>query len=212
MEILTGSILTYMVVTMITPGPNNLTMLFIGANYGFLGTRKFLIASTVTFFIKVMLCGFLNVVLESYIPVAIVYLKWFGVLYMLYLGYVMAISGWKQDKANVVKDDNNTDVIEKRDNQTNNNFGYMSAVILQTLNVKSWITCLSLYAVYVMDKTADTWTMFIVGVIYTAIMIVASSAWGLLGSSLKSFIDKHRKPFGIIMGLSMLYAIAGILK
>lgn len=185
-----SSMLVYMAVTMITPGPNNLTMLFLGAEHGFGGTRKFLTASTVCLFIKTLMCGALDVGLAELIPVMVEYLKWVGAAYMLYLGYTMARSGWKSESAA---------------NSNNAGSTYRSGVVLQLLNMKSWLTCLGLYAAYVVPFTSSVITVIWVALLYTAFMLISSISWGLFGSAMRRFISRHRKPFGVIMGLSLLY-------
>ena len=79
------AMLLYIVVTCITPGPNNLMSLYLSANYGLAGARKYITASAASFFVKLLLCGALNVMLASVIPALIPYLKWLGAAYMLYL-------------------------------------------------------------------------------------------------------------------------------
>ena len=99
MRIFTSALLIYMLVSSITPGPNNLTMLFLGARHGFKGTLKFMTGSMLTFLVKGSLCGLLNLALADIMPKAVVYLKWAGAAYMVYLGVNMALSGFKAEKA-----------------------------------------------------------------------------------------------------------------
>lgn len=207
-----SAMLIYMAATMITPGPNNLTMLFFGAEYGFRGTRRFLTASTICLFIKTLLCGILNMALASVIPVMVNYLKWIGAAYMLYLGYTMARSGWKEsapggsdgsgssgDSDAAGKSAGNISAAQQTEST------YRSGVILQLLNMKSWISCLSLYAVYVVPANGSLLTIIWVAVLYTAFMLASSICWGFFGSSMRRFISRYRKPFGIAIGLSLLY-------
>lgn len=99
MKIFTSALLVYMLVSSITPGPNNLTMLFLGARYGFKGSLKFMTGSMLTFIVKAVICGLLNLALADIMPKAVVYLKWVGAAYMVYLGVNMALSGFKAEKA-----------------------------------------------------------------------------------------------------------------
>ena len=184
-----SAMLVYMAVSMITPGPNNLTMLYLGAQYGFRGTRRFFTASAVCLFLKTLLCGALNVALASFMPVLIRYLKWLGAAYMIYLGIVMARSGWKDGTLTGQQSEST----------------YRSGVILQLLNMKSWVSCLSLYAVYVMPLTTSLRAVVLVAVAYTVFMILASTCWGLFGSAMRTLCTKYKKPFGIVMGLSLIY-------
>lgn len=69
------TVVIYLAIQAITPGPNNLTCLYLGANYGFKGAQRFFISSSVFLFIKSLLCGGLNVLLSRYVPAAVEVLK-----------------------------------------------------------------------------------------------------------------------------------------
>ena len=125
------AMLVYMIVMDITPGPNNLTMLYLGSRYGLKGTRKFLTASVICFFLKMVLCGALNQALADFIPQIMNVLKWLGAAYMLYLAFIMAKSGWAKE----------TELNGQQREST-----YRSGVLLQILNVKSWIAAVTLFA------------------------------------------------------------------
>lgn len=184
-----SGLLAYMVVTMITPGPNNLTMMYLSAQYGFRGTVKFLSGSASALLVKVFLCGALNLLLAETIPALVGWLKWLGAAYMLYLAYVMGSSGWRSEG------------VAERKSET----GFGAGVLLQVLNVKSWISCLSLFAVYVVPVTAKLSVIAAVSVIYFLIMAAASMIWGLFGSVMRSICTRYRKPFGLVMAASLIY-------
>ena len=191
-----SAMLVYMAVSMITPGPNNLTMLYLGAHYGFRGTRKFFTASAICLLLKTLLCGALNLALANIVPVVVDYLKWIGAAYMVYLGFVLARSGWQKGEMTGQQSEST----------------YRSGVILQLLNMKSWVSCLSLYAVYVIPGGASAWTVVWTAVLYTLFMIVSSACWGLFGSALGRFLTKYQKPFGIVMGLALCWcAVTAVL-
>lgn len=71
-------LLLYIVITCITPGPNNIMCMYLGAHCGLRGARKFMTASIAMFFIKMLLCGILNVALADVLPEIVPYLKWLG--------------------------------------------------------------------------------------------------------------------------------------
>ena len=52
-----ASLMLYIVITCITPGPNNIMCMYLGAHCGLRGARKFMTASIAMFFIKMLLCG-----------------------------------------------------------------------------------------------------------------------------------------------------------
>lgn len=190
-----SSLLLYMTVTMFTPGPNNLTMMYLAARGGLPETRRFFAGSAVSLLVKCLLCGWLNVLLASRIPLLVGYLKWLGAGYMLYLAYMMGRSGWRE---------------EGEGRERGNTFG--AGVILQILNMKSWISCLSLFAVYVIPVTRSLSVIAGVTVLYFLFMLAASFSWGFFGSVLRRFVSAYKKPFGLIMAASLVYcAVTAVL-
>ncbi len=185
-----SAMLLYMVTTMITPGPNNLAMMYLSARRGFRGALRFFAGSASALLVKVLLCGGLNVVLADLLPPLIEWLKWLGAAYMLYLAWNMGMSGFRKGG-------------DSGDRSGGGSF--LSGVALQCLNMKSWISSLSLFAVYVVPHTTAFAVIAAVSLVFVAIMAVASAIWGCFGSMLRSFCNTYRKPFGLVMAASLVY-------
>ena len=120
--------LVYCAIMAVTPGPNNLMSLYLGASGGSRFWR-FFAGSMAGLFVKCALCGLLNVLLAEKIPALVPYLKWLGALYMLYLAFGMVRSGLKP----------------AGDDQRSGEGSFQSGILLQVLNVKSWVAALSIF-------------------------------------------------------------------
>lgn len=188
--------IVYLFIQSITPGPNDLTCLYLGGRYGLKGTMRFLIGSQSTLFVKTLLCGGLNIVLARIMPQIVSVLKWFGAAYMLYLAYLMARSGWE-------------DEISLKGQQKESTI--RAGIILQMLNAKSWIAGISMFAVYVMPVRTDFGAVVICSFIFIVIATICSIIWALFGSAIKGFIENHKKLFGIVMALSLVYCAVSAL-
>ena len=188
-------LIVYLIVLDITPGPNNINCLYLGARGGLSSIRKFAIGSMSALFVKAFICGCLNVLLATVIPTVVVYLKWAGAVYMLYLAWHMAKSGWEED-----------------DTESKFDSSIKSGILLQTLNGKSWVASMSLYAVYVIPYSQKFVHILIPAGIFTLFAIVSSLVWGGLGVAIKGLMAKYKKPFGIVMGLGLVYcAVTAVL-
>ena len=185
-----SAMLLYMVTTMITPGPNNLSMMYLSAQYGFRGAMRFFAGSASALLAKTLLCGGLNVALADLLPPVVEWLKWLGAAYMLYLAWNMALSGFRKSDG----------AVERK-----NGAGFLSGVALQCLNMKSWVSGLSLYAVYVIPHTTAFSAMAAVSLVFVGLMAVASTLWGCFGSVMRRFCNTYRKPFGLAMAASLVY-------
>jgi len=190
------AMILYLAATAFTPGPNNLMCMYLGANYGLKGSRKFITASMASVFVKALLCGLLNVALAAVIPSVVPVLKWAGAAYMVYLAWTMLKSGKKQEET-----------AEKQGEST-----YSAGILLQILNMKSWVSALSLFSVYVVPYTTKLWAIAAGSGIMLALLIAASLSWCLFGRAIKNVYNKYKLPLSIIMALSLVYcAITAVL-
>ena len=190
------AMILYLAATAFTPGPNNLMCMYLGANYGLKGSRKFITASMGSVFVKALLCGLLNVALASVIPAVVPVLKWAGAAYMLYLGWSMLKSGMKKEET-----------VEKQGEST-----YSAGILLQILNMKSWVSAISLFSVYVVPYTTDLKAIVAGAGIMLGLLIVASLSWCLFGRAIKNVYSKYKLPLSIVMALSLVYcAVTAVL-
>lgn len=184
-----SAMLLYLAVSSITPGPNNLMSMYLGIHYGIRGSRKFLTGSALTLLAKALICGGLNVLLAKWIPAASVYLKWLGAAYMLYLAFCMAKSGF-QKAGTQEKSGENT---------------YMAGVLLQCLNMKSWITALSIFSVYVMPYTTAMTAVAGVAFVFFLMILASSMIWCLFGQSIRRLYERWRLPISLLMAASLVF-------
>lgn len=190
------AMLLYIAVTCITPGPNNLMALYLSANYGLKGAKKFIVASAAGYFAKNLLCGGLNVALARVIPQVVPYLKWIGAAYMVYLAIHMLLYGFRASQAET----------ERRGEST-----YRQGILLQCLNMKSWVCSLSVYSVYVISYTTSISVILIVAVVNTLLMVASTLCWGAFGSAFRRVYDAHRKAFSAVLAVSLLAcAVTGL--
>ncbi|MBR6574145.1 MAG: LysE family transporter [Clostridia bacterium] len=191
-----SGMLLYLAVSAFTPGPNNLMCMYLGATYGLKGSRKFITASMASVFVKALLCGLLNVALASVIPAVVPVLKWVGAAYMLYLAWTMLKSGMKGGQ-----------VGEKKGEST-----YSAGILLQILNMKSWVSAISLFSVYVVPYTTALWAVLAGAGTMLGLLIAASLSWCLFGRAIKNVYEKYRLPISILMALSLVYcAVTAVL-
>lgn len=188
-----GALTLYQSVMGITPGPHNLMCMYLCAEKGIKGAYRFIIGSIIGYTVKCLLCGFLNLVLASFIPKLMPVLKWVGCAYMVYLAVHLLISGWKEEPE------------EKAGAKTDGKTTYGSGLLLQVVNVKSWIACLSVFSVYVIPFTSAASAIIITVLISTLCVIIASILWGGCGQVMSSVYRKYKKAFCVIFALSLLY-------
>lgn len=192
-----SGMMLYLCVTMFTPGPHNLTMMYLSARRGLRGTIRFFLGSASALLVKLLLCGALNVLLADLLPALMPWLKWLGAGYMLYLAWKMGTSGFR------AQDDEQEGAGEGR---------FVSGVALQCLNMKSWVAALSMFAVYVVPYTTALSAVLLATAVFMGMLVLSTLLWGCGGTLLRRFCREYRKPFGLAMGASLLYcAVTAVL-
>lgn len=189
--------LVYLAVTSITPGPNNLMSLYLGANYGLRASRRFLYGSTFGFAVKALLCGALNVAIATVIPTAVGYLKWLGAAYMLYLAWTMLRSGFAG---------------EKQESARGGEATFAAGILLQVMNVKSWIGCLSVYSVYVIAHTTAAGVIVAVALLSTVLIGASALCWMCFGSAFRRLYSAHRKLLSVVLAASLAVCAVTVLQ
>ncbi len=203
-----AGIMIYMIVGGITPGPNNLMAMYLGARYGMKGARRFIIGSMASVCVKMLLCGLLNLALAAVIPGIVPYLKWLGAAYMAYLGIHILISGIKESKKQAESGDSDEEESVKAEEGSS----YRDGILLQVLNIKSWIYALSIFSIYVIPHSRAFSAIVLWSLASTAVLIVSTLLWTAFGTAIKKLYAKYRLPCDIVMCASLIYcAITALL-
>mgnify|MGYP004733051591 FL=1 len=180
--------LTYSVIMTMTPGPNNLMCLYLGAKGGFRAFWRFCVGSMGALCAKCVLCGFLNLLLAEKIPALVPYLKWLGALYMLYLAFNMVRSS-----------------IKNADDKAGNGEGTVrGGILLQVLNIKSWVAALSLFSVYVIPYTAAPGAILLSSLTFAVMGTAASTLWCAFGTAIQSLYRRFRLPVSIALAATLV--------
>jgi threonine/homoserine/homoserine lactone efflux protein len=167
----------------ITPGPVNMINLSSGVTYGYKRTIPFVSGATVGFILLliVLSMGFMQVI-DAY-PIFLKYMSLGGAGFILYISYKISIS--------------EPDISAQRVNCPT----FMEGFLLQWLNPKAWLACMSGISLFVDEKSYLPLVLFIS--LYFVICFISLSSWAILGDKLKVLIgSKTRlKFFNYVMGI-----------
>lgn len=180
--------LVYCAIMAVTPGPNNLMSLYLGARGGWRGFWSFFGGSMTGLGVKCVLCGLLNVLLAEKVPVLVPYLKWLGAAYMLYLAFCMVKSGVRSGE----------------DEEKSGEGTFRSGVLLQVLNVKSWVAALSIFSVYVIPFTTAVIAILSAAATFTFFCGLASLLWCGCGTVMQSLYRRFRLPVSIALAVMLV--------
>lgn len=170
----------------ISPGPVNMIILSSGVNYGVRKTLPYVTGATIGFSL-LLLCiglGFYQVI-SSY-PSFFTYLAIAGSLYIIYIGY--KIASCKPD----IK-------VEKKDIPK-----FYQGFILQWLNPKAWIACLS--GVSIFSSTESYLPFLKFSAIYFIVCYLSLAIWAVLGDKVALLLknDFRLRVFNVLTGLLLV--------
>ena len=188
--------LAYVFVTTFTPGPNNILAMSNGIRFGYKRTLRFLAGVFTGFFLILLACGLLNVVLVSLLPQVQFWLNLLGAAYMVYLAIHIMRSGVVEDGLN--KSDLNS---------------FTAGFALQFLNLKVILYGITVFAMFITPAFQESLKVSLFALVLASVGFLASSCWALGGDIFRHSLRKHYRLFNFAMVALLVYtAIAGLLS
>ncbi len=186
--------ITFSIVTIFTPGPNNISSMGFGVKYGYRGTLKFLIGVCVGAFAVFILAGFFSTFIAAYIPKVFPYVKYAGAAYIVFLGVQVMRSS----------------ITQKKENKTEARF--YQGILLQFLNVKGIIYCLTVFTVFIHPHYTSIFVTLLFAGILNVVVFISISLYTVGGNVIKVFIKRERvyRAVNIVLGLALMYSAAAI--
>ncbi|MGB7403473.1 LysE family translocator [Arcobacter sp. KX21116] len=176
---------SFALVMSISPGPVNMMIITSSINNGFARTFSFISGATIGFILLLICIGLgLSKIINTY-PDILLYVEIFGFSFIIYLGIKILSS---KPSLEVNKNDKI-------------NLRFHEGFLLQWLNPKAWIACISVVSMY---SSSELFTIFVI--IYFFVCYLSLSFWGVLGSKVTRFFDTDFKlrVLNIIMGLILI--------
>lgn len=174
----------------ISPGPVNMTILSSGVNYGFRRAFSIVSGATIGFVLLLIVVGLGLSNIVAQVPFFYDLLRYAGSCYMIVIGYKILTAR---------PDMKTTDAQE---------LNYRHGFLMQWLNPKAWIACLSGVSAFGLNDSYSMLTIFVC--IYFPICYLSLSAWAFIGVKLV-FLTRMKNGirwFNIAMGgMLMLVAV-----
>lgn len=188
-----SAFLTFTFITAFTPGPNNILALSSGSRYGFRGSTP-IVAGICTGFLCVMIvCGVTAFSISVLSDRVITVMKYVGCAYIIWLA-------WKIATENIT----NTDTAQTKT-------GFLSAFILQFVNIKIIIYGLAAFSSFVLPYYDSSMAVILFILVLTLIGSAGVLTWALVGSALQRFFARHARVTNVIMAVMLLGCAVSLL-
>ncbi len=177
----------------ISPGPVNMMIISSGINHGVKKTMPFVSGATVGFTLLLVLIGLglMNVV--NLYPSLLGFIEIAGASFIIYMGYKIA---------------NSVSELTLK-NQDKKTLKFYEGFLLQWLNPKAWIACVSGVSMFVSSNSA----FLIFVIIYFVVCYISLSLWGVLGQKATIFLNTaiRLKLFNIVMGGILIFSASSLI-
>ena len=192
-------LVSFVMVTTFTPGPNNISSASMGVVYGYRKTLTYLLGIASGFFLVMMSCAYLSSALLNVLPAAERYLRWIGACYILYLAVCILLHS-----------NHSTSEPEKPE------MAFAKGFVLQLFNPKVAVYGLTLYSTFLAPIASRIDYLSLSAVAFALTAFVATSTWALFGAAIKNKMksDLFRNIINISLSMLLVYTaveLSGIL-
>ncbi len=168
-------LMTFALVSTVSPGPNNIMLMTSGANVGFIRTIPHMLGVVLGFSVMVALIGIGLMEIFTTYPVAHQILKSACIVYLIYLAMKIAMS---RPASNNSLDDYKP-------------LSFLAAANFQWINPKAWSMAFTAVSVY---NVSATWHgILLVSLVFAVINIPSVSIWTYAGQQLQVFLSSPSK-------------------
>jgi threonine/homoserine/homoserine lactone efflux protein len=192
------AVVLFAISSSVTPGPNNITVMASGVNFGIRKSLPVFMGICVGFSVMLLLVGIGFGQIFEQIPVLHTFIKFFGTLYLLYLAFLIATA----------------DEITKSNTQAQP-LTFLNGALFQWLNAKAWVVATGAIAAFT-TVGIDFYTQnIIIALTFLVISFPCVGIWLFFGSTLKSRLKstRSRRVFNYSMaGLLVLSVIPVIIE
>ncbi len=182
---------TYILISVFTPGPNNIFASVSSAKSGIKKTMRFMLGILLGTFIVFAITGLFNVYLYQNIRIITQIIGIAGGLFIIYLAIRMFIGRNSDDK-----------VLIRNDKL------FLMAILLNFINAKTIIFGLTV-ATYYLERGFSPDYMILFAFLMAVLCFISVLLWGLFGKIFKEILTKYKTIYNIVM--SVLLAYSGVI-
>jgi cysteine/O-acetylserine efflux protein len=179
-------VLSYVLISTFSPGPNNISSASLGVLYGYRNTLRYMVGISIGVFCMLFLSGWVSTTLLSHFPTVEPGLRLIGAGYILYLavGILKANYTFKADEVKPL--------------------GFAQGLLLQLFNPKLIVYGLTLFSVFLAPLTTNLGLLLLATLLLTATAFCATSSWALFGTIIKRYLHQPRLQTAVNVILSLL--------
>ena len=196
---LTLSIVPYIVVMSITPGPNNLMLLSSGVRFGTQRSIPHILGISVGGAVMIILTGLGLLELFQRHPLLQQGVQWGGMAYLLWLAWQMTRAAAPQEEAT------SPQAVARP-------LGFLGAAAFQWINPTRWMMALGLLSAY-LPSGQGVAAVALVALVFGVTNLPCISVWAIAGQHLRHWLQQPARlqAFNWTMAAALLLSMAPVL-
>lgn len=181
-------LLSFMIATSFSPGPNNLTCASLGLEGGYKKAFPFVLGVYAGISLLLLISGILKLAAADLLNRYILIIRILGTIYLGWMAF-----GFLTKSGEIKK--------------TAGSGNLFKGFFLQLMNPKSWLFVITIQGLFLIEAVDSIPKLISISFIIPIITIIATSSWALGGTFLSRFLKDPRKmkAFNICMGIFLLY-------
>jgi threonine/homoserine/homoserine lactone efflux protein len=186
----------FVVVSSITPGPNNMMILASGVNFGFARSLRHLLGISLGFGLMVLLVGLgLHTLLEQW-PMVYRVMRWVGAGYLLWLAWKLAHAAPPSTRAP----------------ETAHPIGFFGAAAFQWVNPKAWVMAVTAISTFLPEQAQPVQVAALAALVI-AWNLPCVATWGAFGGAMRQILQDPRRlrMFNRVMALALVGSLIPML-
>lgn len=192
------ALISFVLVTTFTPGPNNISSASMGVLYGYRQTVPYLFGITAGFWVVMLVCAFLSRTLLIVLPSVEHCLRWAGAVYILWLALGTLRANYASEEQRV------------------STAAFSKGFALQLLNPKVAVYGLTLYSGFLSDLAGRFGLLTLFAAAFALTAFAATSTWALCGAAIRKRLQNTIFRTGVngLLALLLVYtaiALTGIM-
>ena len=182
-------LVSFVMVTTFTPGPNNISSASMGVLFGYRHTLTYQAGIAAGFFFVMLLCAYVSSALLKFIPSVEPMLRIVGAVYILWIAIGTARATYAFDSTNQPP------------------VGFKKGFFLQTLNPKVIVYGLTLYSTFLSSAADNLIFLTVCALLFALTAFCATSTWAVGGAAIKKHLHqpKIRALINAILVLLLVY-------
>lgn len=184
--------LSFSLISIFTPGPNNVSSAAMGALYGFRQTRNYILGMVVGFFLILLVCATVAATVLTLFPGLENGLRYVGAAYTLYLAYAVLKASYSFESESAKP------------------FGFMNGFLLQLFNPKGIVFGLTLFSTYFASMLTHPVTLILVVFGLALLGLCATSMWAGFGSFIRRYTQNPRARMALNICLAAFLVLTAL--